>query len=82
MEALYKIKTSELDSLWIESIKKLFKNKSIIIKVTSEMDETDYLTMYPANEKHLLDNMAAEPVIRFTGDEFKEYVNKKLNKPI
>ncbi len=76
MEALYKIKTSELDSLWIESIKKLFKNKSIIIKVTSEMDETDYLTMYPANENHLLDNMAAEPVIRFTGDEFREYVNK------
>ena len=82
MEALYKIKTSELDSLWIESIKKLFKNKSVVIKVTSEMDETDYLTLYAANEKHLLDNMAAEPVIRFTGDEFKEYVNKKLNKPI
>jgi hypothetical protein len=38
------------------------------------MDETDYLTLYPANEKHLLDNMAAEPVIRFTGDEFREYV--------
>ena len=79
MEALYKIKTSELDSLWIESIKKLFKNKSIVIKVTSEMDETDYLTFYPANEKHLLDNMASEPVIRFTGDEFREYVNKTLN---
>lgn len=82
MEALYKIKTSELDSLWIESIKKLFKNKSIVIKVTSEMDETDYLTLYPANEKHLLDNMAAEPVKRFTGDEFNEYVNKKINTPI
>ena len=45
MEALYKIKTSELDNQWIESIKKLFKNKSIVIKVTSEMDETDYLTL-------------------------------------
>jgi hypothetical protein len=82
MEALYKIKTSELDNQWIESIKKLFKNKSIVIKVTSEMDETDYLTLYSANEKHLLDNMAAEPAIRFSGDEFKEYVNNQLNKPI
>jgi len=40
------------------------------------MDETDYLTQYPANEKHLLDNMAAEPAKKFTGDELVEYVEK------
>lgn len=82
MEALYKIKSSELDLPWIESVQKLFKNKSIIIKVSTEMDETDYLTLYPANEKHLLENIAAEPVIRFTGNEFSEYVNKISKKDI
>jgi len=82
MEVLYKIKSSELDLPWIESVQKLFKNKSIIIKVSTEMDETDYLTLYPANEKHLLDNIAAEPVIRFTGNEFREYVDKLSKKDI
>jgi len=75
MEARYKIKANELDSTWIESIKKMFLNKNITIKITTDMDETDFLTMYPANEKHLLDNLAAEPTVKFSGDEFKEYVN-------
>ena len=76
MEAFYKIKADELDSLWIESIKKLFQDKNLIIKVSTEMDETDYLTHYPANEKHLIENVAAEPTKTFTGDELMEYVEK------
>jgi len=76
MEALYKIKANELDSVWIESIKELFSGKDIIIKISTEMDETDFLTIYLANEKHLLDNLAAEPTVKFSGDEFEEYVNK------
>ena len=36
------------------------------------MDETDFLTQYPANEKHLLENIAAEPVKKFTGDELMD----------
>ena len=77
MEALYKIKANELDSLWFESIKKTFRDKNIIIKISTDMDETDFLTIYPANEKHLLDNLAAEPTVKFKGDEFKEYINKQ-----
>jgi hypothetical protein len=34
------------------------------------------LTSYPANEKHLLENIAAEPTKTFTGDEFMKYVDK------
>ena len=37
------------------------------------MDETDFLTLFPANEKHLLENIAAEPSKTFIGDELKEY---------
>ena len=80
MEALYKIKSNELDMPWIESVQKLFKNKSIIIRVSTEMDETDYLTLYPANEKQLLNNIAAEPVVTFKGDQFKEFVNEQMKK--
>lgn len=77
MEALYKVKANELDNLLIESIKKLFQDKEIIIRVTTDTDETDYLTMYSANEKHLNDNLAAEPSAKFSGDEFMQYVNKR-----
>jgi hypothetical protein len=42
------------------------------------MDETDYLTMYPANEGHLSDNLAAEPSAKFSGDEFMKYVSKRI----
>ena len=41
------------------------------------MYETDFLTLYPANEKHLLENIAAEPAKTFTGDEFMEYVDQQ-----
>ena len=78
MEALYKVKANELDNLLIESIKKLFQDKEIIIRVTSGTDETDYLTLYSANEEHLSDNLAAEPSAKFSGDEFMEYVNRRI----
>jgi len=40
------------------------------------MDETDFLTQYPANEKHLLENMVAEPTKTSTSDELMEYVER------
>ena len=49
----------------------------MIIRVFTDMDETDFLTQYPANEKHLLENIAAEPVKTFTGDELMDYVKKQ-----
>ena len=76
MEAIYKLKANEINTNLMETIKKLFVGKEITITVTSETDETTYLTMNPANEKHLLDNMLAEPVVKFSGDEFKSYVEK------
>ena len=64
-----------VDGLNLE--KKLFQDKDLIIKVFTDMDETDFLTQYPANEKHLLENIAAEPVKTFTGDELMDYVKKQ-----
>jgi hypothetical protein len=76
MEAIYKLKATEISPGLVEAIKKMFKGKEITITITSEPDETSYLLMNPANEKHLMESIAQEPVMRFTPDEFKEMVSK------
>lgn len=76
MEAIYKLKANEINSHLMEAIKKLFIGKEITITITSEPDETTYLTMNPANEKHLMESIAEEPTVRFTPGEFKETVSK------
>ena len=76
MEAIYKLKASEINSNLMDTIKKLFSNKEITITITTVPDETTYLTMNPANEKHLMESIAEDPDIRFTNDEFKKMVSK------
>lgn len=72
MEVTYKLKASEISSGFIKAVKKFFGGKEITITITEETDETAYLTMNPANKKHLLESMAQEPTIHFTPDEFKD----------
>jgi hypothetical protein len=76
MEAIYKLKANEISPNLMDTIKKLFKGKEITITISSEPDETTYLTMNPANERHLLESIAQEPSIRFTPEEFREMVKK------
>jgi hypothetical protein len=76
MEAIYRLNANEINPNLMETIKKLFTGKEITITITSEPDETTYLTMNPANEKHLLESIAQEPTIRFSPEQFKEMVDK------
>jgi hypothetical protein len=76
MEAIYKLKANEISPNLMDTIKKLFKGKEITITISSEPDETTYLTMNPANERHLLESIAQEPSICFTPEEFREMVKK------
>ena len=78
MEAIYKLKANEINPNLIETIKKLFGSDNITITITTEPDETEYLTAYPANKKHLLESMAQEPTISFTADEFEIHVDNLL----
>ena len=73
MEALYKLTAEEINASFIESVKKLFRGKDLVIRITSYADDTEYLSQYPANEKHILENMVAEPVKRFSENEFSDY---------
>jgi len=80
MEAIYKLKANEINPNLMETIKKLFSGKEITITITAEPDETIYLTMNPANKKHLLDAIKEvkknKNLIRFTGKEFEELSEK------
>ena len=78
MEAIYKLKANEINPNLIDSIKKLFSGKEITITITTEPDETTYLTMNQANKKHLLENIAQEPTISFTTEEFEKHVEDLL----
>jgi len=78
MEAIYKLKANEINTNLIDTIKKLFSGKEITITITTEPDETTYLTMNPANKKHLLENIASEPTISFTTGEFEKHVEDLL----
>ncbi|MFZ0544061.1 MAG: hypothetical protein WAM60_01395 [Candidatus Promineifilaceae bacterium] len=53
MQTVYHLRTNELDSQFLESLKTLFKDKTIEIIVT-EVDETAYLLRSDANREHLL----------------------------
>ena len=78
MEAIYKLKAKEIDPNLMDTIKKLFRGKEITITITTDADETTYLSMNPANKKHLLENMASEPTISFTAGEFEKHVEDLL----
>lgn len=80
MEAIFKIGPKELDEKLFLQIKKMFEGKPVTITISTEMDETDYLSANPANKKHLLENIAGEPTVSFTPKEFDKHVKELLKK--
>jgi antitoxin YefM len=53
MQVIYRLKASELNEQFIESLKLTFGEEEIEITV-SPIDETDYLLRSPANKQKLL----------------------------
>ncbi|WP_420642302.1 hypothetical protein [Candidatus Leptofilum sp.] len=53
MQTVYHLRTDELDAQFLESLRTLFKDKTIEIVVT-EVDETAYLLHSDTNREHLL----------------------------
>ena len=74
MEAIFKINVNQIDNGFVDSIKKMFKQKELIIRISASEDESEYLLSSDANKKHILDNISTEPSIRFTGKEFEKYI--------
>ncbi|SHJ43921.1 hypothetical protein SAMN05444280_11971 [Tangfeifania diversioriginum] len=78
MEAIFKIEPTEFNQKLFQNIKKMFEGKNVTITISTEFDETDYLNANQANRKHLLENLAQEPTVRFTPEEFDRHVEKLL----
>lgn len=54
MSSTYRLKASELDAQFLQSIKTLYGDKEVEI-VVYEMDETEYLLRSPENRRRLLE---------------------------
>jgi hypothetical protein len=78
MEALYKLNSKEINAKFIDSVKKLFNGKDVVIRITTLSDDTEFLSHYPANTTHIQDNMVAESVKQFSGNEFGDYSSKLI----
>lgn len=74
MYTSYHLNSNELNADFLESVKKLFKNKRITISIEEEMDETEYLLSTDANRKHLEDALNSKEGYSFTAEEFTKYV--------
>ena len=78
MEAIFKIRPAEFNQKLFQNIKKIVEGKPVTITISTELDETDYLNASLANRKHMLENMAQEPTINFTPEEFDKHVEKLI----
>jgi hypothetical protein len=79
METIYKIKASELDIKFIESIKALFADNEILISIVPA-DKTKRLTAHYS--KHVLDalrNLKSGKVVNLSGEEFESLSEKLMN---
>ena len=57
MVTTYRLQANELSPAVLDSIKAAFKDKTIEIIVTDELDETAYLLAKEANRKHLFESI-------------------------
>jgi len=57
MYTTYQISEQELNIDFLESVKRLFKNKKLAITIEESLDETEYLLSNPANKKRLLNSI-------------------------
>ena len=80
MQATFKIKAEEFNESLLNKIKKMFEGKSVTITITTETDETAYLTASSANKEHLMKSIASEPTVCFTSEEFEKHVEELLKK--
>ncbi|HLG34303.1 MAG TPA: hypothetical protein VI757_05430 [Bacteroidia bacterium] len=85
METVFRIKTSELDQRFLDTLKTLFQKREIEITVTDVVDdETEFLLKDPSNRAHLLEAIDEvkqnKNLVRFTGAEFKKFSSGLLKK--
>jgi hypothetical protein len=76
MKAIYTLKEKEVDINFINSLKALFKGKTVHITITDETDETSYLLGNKANRDHIMSNLTSTEKKVFTGKGFDTLVDQ------
>ncbi len=79
MEVIFKLNTSEIDVTMIDSIKKIFGGRDVVIQITSVSEDTSYLLSSKANKEHLMESMANEAEKTFTEKEFDTHVKELIS---
>lgn len=79
MYTTYHLQEEELNEEFLNSVKKLFKNKSLTISIAENFDETEYLSKNEANYKRLKESI--EQIKNGKVQEFNslEEIEQKLN---
>ena len=80
MNITYRLHVNELSVELLNSIKAAFKDKTVEIIITDEMDETEYLLSTEANRKHLFDSikeLEEGKAVTFTVEELQEKYGRK-----
>ncbi len=84
METVFKLKASELDNKFLNSLRTLFRSKEIEITIRDMPDETSFLLSDSKNREYLLRAVEAiqknKNLVRFSGEEFEALSEKLVKK--
>jgi hypothetical protein len=79
METVYKIKASELDIKFVESIKALFADNEILISIVPANKTKRLTTHYSKEVLDSLKNLKSGKVINLSSEEFESLSEKLMN---
>jgi hypothetical protein len=79
METIYKIKASELDIRFIESIKTLFADNEILISIVTTGKNKKLTVQYSKQILGALKNLESGKVVNLSGEEFDSLSKKMMN---
>lgn len=72
MNTVFNLYTSELDSVFLRTLKTLYKGKKLNITIEIDPDETEYLLRSKTNRKALEKALNTKEGYRFTPEEFRQ----------
>ncbi len=82
MSSTYRIHADALDENFLESLKTLYKGRTIDISVEAEQDETERIYANPALKAKLdaaLQSIEAGDIIEFSAEGFEKYAEAMLS---
>ena len=80
METIFRLKASELDMQFIESIKKLFNDEEIVLTIVPARNASSKKVQYATNLLDSVKKVEEGKVKTLSGKDFEELTEKLLKK--